>query len=243
MKQKLIRLKDRLQSLGYHQQLIQLLKLHPKWGFDLTELWPIQGDNFILDLQELIKTPNMNIPILTRIHLDIQMKKLDKQLIQLHHHVTAIEEETGRADLAIGYPFLSGTLADGTFIQAPLVLYPVQLIRHESYPYQWKLCRLNTEPQINQALLLALQKHHSATVDEAIMEESEYLSLANNPSLARWAGWLRSYQVHVEHNDGLIEPFHTYHKQSLPLDAPLELKPFLVLANFPLGNTAILQDL
>lgn len=243
MKQKLIRLRDRLQGLGYHPQLIQLLKLHPKWGFDLTDLWPIQGDNFILDLQELIKTPNMNIPILTRIHLDLQTKKLDKQLIQLHHHVTAIEEETGRADLAIGYPFLSGTLADGTFIQAPLVLYPVQLIRHETYPYQWKLCRLNTEPQINQALLLALQKHHSATVGESVLEDNEYISLATDPSLARWAGWLRSYQVHVTHDEELIEPFHSYSKQSLPLDAPLELKPFLVLANFPLGKTALLQDL
>src|SRR5690606_36024909 len=116
-------------------------------------------------------------------------------------------------------------------------------IRHETYPYQWKLCRLNTEPQINQALLLALQKHHSATVGESVLEDNEYISLATDPSLARWAGWLRSYQVHVTHDEELIEPFHSYSKQSLPLDAPLELKPFLVLANFPLGKTALLQDL
>ena len=34
--------------------------------------------------------------------------------------------ETGAANLAVGWPILEGACADGTWLRAPLLLYPVK---------------------------------------------------------------------------------------------------------------------
>lgn len=42
-------------------------------------------------------------------------------------------------DLYIGYPFNSGSILDGTYIRAPLFLYPVKLERVKTHGMMWTL--------------------------------------------------------------------------------------------------------
>ncbi|SFI84722.1 AAA domain-containing protein [Thermoflavimicrobium dichotomicum] len=242
MEQKLVRLKDRLSDISHHNRSIRLIKLFNKWAFDLTELAVVQGEGIIPYILDEIKKRNALIPILTQFHSDLQVEELDKKLLSIYRNIKQIEEETGRYDLSIGYPFLSGTLEDGTFIQAPLLLYPVRLIRCETHPYHWKLCRLDTEPQLNRALFLALKQRHQCSIDEMVFEDVDRLTRLEGQSIAKWAEWLKQYHVDVSYRDESVQSFTSYTQTTLPKHAPLEIKPYLILASFPQGNTAILHD-
>jgi len=52
---------------------------------------------------------------------------LSRKLTDLYRNLKGIEDETGMHDFYLGFPFLSGTLSDGTFFQVRLFLYPVRL--------------------------------------------------------------------------------------------------------------------
>ncbi|RAL26935.1 AAA domain-containing protein [Thermoflavimicrobium daqui] len=241
MEQKLIRLKDRLSDISQDNRAIRLIKLYHKWAFDITDLTRLRGADFLSYFLEEIRKPNALIPLLKQTDASHHADPIDKNLLSLYRNCKQLEEETGIYDLAVGYPFLSGTLEDGTFIQAPLFLYPVRLVRCQSNPIRWELYRQETEPQLNRALFLALKQFHQCSIDETIFEDVDRLARLEGNTVAKWASWLKEYQVDVTYEKETIQPFDVYSKSTLP-NQKLEIKPHLILASFPQGNSSILHD-
>lgn len=127
MKEKLIHMKDKLNNINNRNRSIRLLKMYNKWGFDLTELDSLSAEKVSSNIVEkIIKSPNKEIVIL-KPTIENESMAISKKLTDLSRNMKGIEEETGVHDFYLGYPFLTGTLADGTFFQAPLFLYPVRL--------------------------------------------------------------------------------------------------------------------
>ena len=77
---------------------------------------------------------------------------LSKKLTDLYRQIKAMEDETGVNDFYLGYPFLSGVLLDGTFIQAPLFLYPIRLEKDNLSMRKWVLYTEEGGPQLNRTL-------------------------------------------------------------------------------------------
>ncbi|MCC6574841.1 MAG: DUF4011 domain-containing protein [Planctomycetes bacterium] len=119
-------------------------------------------------------------------------EKLNSTLVQLSRNAAAIAAETGATDLYFGYPWISGNCKDGTFLQAPVLLYPVQIRVERSPRLQWFVePRDDAKPLFNEALALALDKFHETKLQEDLIQEAEdqgdNRSLGNNPSaLITW---------------------------------------------------------
>ncbi len=53
------------------------------------------------------------------------------QINYLKREIDAVEKETGKYELFIGYPFVEGRFNDGTFVRGPLALFPIELVKKE----------------------------------------------------------------------------------------------------------------
>lgn len=242
MKDKLISLKDRLNDLSRRNRSIRMLKLYDKWSFDLYNLKKIEKDPVSL-LDAVVKlTVNQ-----TLVKQDIDNDEslvLSKRLTNLYRNLKSIEEETGLYDLFVGYPFVSGTMRDGTYVRAPLFLYPVRLERDKSLGTSWRLsANKEAEPQLNRTLFLAMKKLNEVNLPEEIFEKVE--ELASNHDYKAWLNGLKAYSLNFSMNvQEELLPFKDYKKETIPVfkKGDFQLERMAVLGHFPQGNSALLKD-
>src|SRR5699024_9628727 len=126
MKEKMVLLKDRLNDLSRRNRSIRLLRLYNKWSFDISELSKVNKDAVSLLKDVVAEKANT---LVKQDPKNDEALVLSNKLQTLYRNVNAIEEETGLYDLYLGYPFISGSMRDGTYVRAPLFLYPVRLNR------------------------------------------------------------------------------------------------------------------
>src|SRR5690606_36364231 len=86
-------------------------------------------------------------------------------------------EETGSNDHFLGYPFLSGAVGQGTAVagypvRAPLVLYPVDLVRDGRGARGFRLApRKDEAPTVNHSLLRLIFNKKRFAFPDALAEE------------------------------------------------------------------------
>lgn len=240
MREQLTRLKDRLNDLSLRNRSIRLLKLNKKWNVDLLQLDGIQGDGGTEKILGAVLSRREKVSLLRITSGNRRMESMGHRLTTLYRNLRQIEEETGMYDLYLGYPFLSGTLTDGTYIQAPLFLYPVRLERRDTGNRSWSLHRGEGDPQLNRTLMLALKKFHRFQVEDTIYDEAEEQALKGD--IGSWTQWLRDHGLDLTDPDPDLSPLPEYKKEEIPEQAPLTLNRYVVLGNFPQGNSAILRD-
>ncbi|MGP4077442.1 AAA domain-containing protein [Halobacillus sp. K22] len=241
MKEKMVLLRDRLNDLSRRNRSIRMLKLYDKWTFDISELKKINvnPEEYLRDLLD-----KKEKTFVKQSHDQEEAMVLSKKLTTLFRNLNAIEEETGLYDLYAGYPFIDGTMTDGTYIRAPLFLYPVRLNKEKKHGVEWKVEPIPDEtPQLNRSLFLALQKLSDLHVPELIYEEAE--EKAASMDLENLAEWLEGYGMNVEPLlDENIKEVESYRKEDIPVvpKGRFRLQHQAVIGHFPQGNSAILKD-
>lgn len=236
MKETLNRLKDCLNDLNRRNRSLRLIRTPKQFVFDLMEIEAIRGAGTLSSLLQTIQSTQKTIPLLQVRKVTGQTQKVLEKLQTLYRSIHHLEEETGCYELFIGYPFLSGTLQDNLFIQAPLCLYPIRLERKQQN--SWYIQRPEVhEPLLNRSLFLALQtcfSHRFFETDDA--------SLPTTMKLADWAAWLQEKGITVSFVEEAFQPLSTYRREETPQHAPLHLHPFAVMGIFPQGYASIAQD-
>jgi len=91
-----------------------------------------------------------------------------EQLKHIWRKDKALFEETGQRELYVGYPFVEGRFPGGMRVRAPLVLFPVDVLREEK---SWKLKLREEPPSFNRSLLLAFAHYTESKLPEALLEE------------------------------------------------------------------------
>jgi superfamily I DNA and/or RNA helicase len=242
MKDKLIALKDRLNDLSKRNRSLRMLKRYDKWAFDLNDLSRVGKDpNALIDSvakqtvnQTLVKQDLDNEDTLVLSH----------KLTNLYRNLKSIEEETGLYDLFVGYPFVSGAMRDGTYIRAPLFLYPIRLEREKGLGTSWKLVsNKESEPQLNRTLFLAMKKLGDINLPEEVLERLE--GLATSHDYKPWFNELKSISLNIrmDPGEGLIS-FNDYNKETFPVfkNGEFLIERMAILGHFPQGNSALLKD-
>jgi hypothetical protein len=106
-----------------------------------------------------------------KIKRDEIKKVLANEISKLKNLKREIEEfarETGRYEMFIGYPFVTGALGNETVINAPLLLFPVVIeIENETVSIEMKR---NERVQLNKVFILAYAKHYRVNIDELNLE-------------------------------------------------------------------------
>ncbi|MBP2656529.1 MAG: hypothetical protein H6Q73_4098, partial [Firmicutes bacterium] len=246
MLQKLETLRDKLSDLSKSNRSLRLLKLQDKWNFDLAALDQIQTTKHS-STQQIIKrlmsgsTPLYLISNQSEEEIGI---KINQQLATLQRNLSAIEEETGLYSVYIGYPFLSGKMTDGTFVQAPIFLFPVRLEKQtEGNNPGWILTReTGEEPTINRTLLLAIQKYCQLKIDDQIYDNAKELAKENLATeLCRL---LTASGVTTVVDDGAMAKLPEFTQKTIPgvPEGHFTIKTHAVLGHFPQGNSTLLKD-
>ncbi|PLR67725.1 helicase [Bacillus sp. UMB0893] len=242
MKAHLIHMRDKLNNINKRNRSIRLLKIYQKWSFDMVALNSTEDNE---DAQSIVskiaqqKTKG-KITLLNPSLDDEKSMVLSKKLTDLYRQIKAMEDETGVHDFYLGYPFLSGTLLDGTFIQAPLFLYPIRLEKDNIARQRWVLQIEEGGPQLNRTLFLALKKLNKLGFSEEIFEEA--VSIASSMDFVKIKGFLEKHQLNVQFNETGLGRLTEYKAQDIPELANLTLLENAVIGDFPQGGSSIVRD-
>jgi hypothetical protein len=220
------------------------MKLYNKWSFDLTELDALSRlskEKVSMAIIEQIIQQSKNEVILLKptINHEVSMN-LSKKLTDLYRNIKGIEEETGIHDFYLGFPFLSGTLSDGTFFQAPLFLYPIRLEKNNVNAQKWVIKIDEGGPQINRTLFLAFKKLNNLSFSEEFFEQAA--DIANNNNYEEWLLFLKKYEMNVSFTPRGITKLKEYRSEEVPVVASLTLLENAVIGNFPQGGSSLVKD-
>lgn len=235
-------MRDKLNNINKRNRSIRLLKIHQKWSFDFASIDSIKGKE---DAQSILKKivqqkTKGKITLLNPSLDDEKSLILSKKLTDLYRQIKAMEDETGVNDFYLGYPFLSGVLLDGTFIQAPLFLYPIRLEKDNISMRKWVLYTEEGGPQLNRTLFLALKKLNKLGFSEEIFEEAD--AVASSMNFAEISAFLEKHQMKVQFIETDLSRLKEYKAGDIPEVANLTLLENAVIGDFPQGGSSIVRD-
>ncbi|MGY6557976.1 MAG: AAA domain-containing protein [Nitritalea sp.] len=171
---------------------------------------------------------------------------LSAQLFQLAKWAHRQEEESGTVALALGWPFVLGTLLDGAPIAAPLFVLPVQLLLREN---TWRLQATEEGLQWNSAFLAAyFQGREELYPLEALQDCLEQLLRCETVGdfLALLYPFLKKHLALHFNQDLFSGRLQAMPEAALPEESGqgrLKLYPFQVLGGFGSPEEVFLQAL
>lgn len=242
MKEKLVYLKDRLNDLSKRNRSIRMLKLYDKWAFDISNVNKLNNTNAQTVVERIVAQKG-NVELVKQNMQDDISLVLSRKLTNLFRNIKGIEEETGLYDLYMGFPFITGKMLDGTFIRAPLFLYPVRLEKEKAGGTRWKVYMEEGQPQLNRTLFLAFKKFSGIDIPEVIFEEAE--EQAKEINYLNWISWLKTHSLNILwSNESELQVFKDYKQDEIPEFAKgqFQLENMAVLGVYPQGNSALLKD-
>ena len=179
-------------------------------------------------------------------------QKLETNLTHLYRNANLIEAETGARDLYLGYPWISGVCddAEATFLQAPLLLFPVQLTVSRRPRLQWEVThREGSEPIFNEALNLALEQYHQTSLSDEFADRAadraEDAEVAASPGLLiDWfAEQFSALGIRIEGTDPGIAPLPEYLAAEVPKTTQgFRISGRVVIGYFPQAGSALRAD-
>lgn len=113
-------------------------------------------------------------------------ERLDKDLAAVRNFTDGVETETGSQDLHLGWPFLTGVCSDidKTYLQAPLMLFPVELVKDRQPQARWRVVRRkDADPIFNETLAFALESYHKTTLSDDFLEAASEKAMSEPPEL------------------------------------------------------------
>ncbi|MET1170185.1 AAA domain-containing protein [Paenibacillus amylolyticus] len=242
MKDQLVHMRDKLNNINKRNRSIRLLKIYQKWSFDLSMIDIVETKQETESILKGILEQRIKEKI-TLLKPSIDNEKsisLSKKLTDLYRQIKATEDESGVHDLYLGYPFLSGTLFDGTFIQAPLFLFPIRLEKDNTKLQKWVIQLEEGGPQLNRTLFLALKKLNQLNFPEEIFEEA--VSVAGSMDFKEVIDFLGKQQLKVEYTETGLSRLKEYMSNDIPEVANMTLLENAVIGDFPQGGSAIVRD-
>ncbi|MCA8934975.1 MAG: DUF4011 domain-containing protein [Planctomycetes bacterium] len=208
-----------------------------------------RDERYELLIDERDELEEVETPEFKRVRL---FKKLDANLTQLSRNARQIEEETGAVDLYLGYPWIIGNCDDteGTFLQAPVMLFPVRLVAQRSPRLEWVLeARSDAEPIFNEALALALEQFHETKFSEELVNEVEEAAASEEAS--RDPAWLIDWlhakltEVGLRMSDSttVLSSLPEYKAEQVPrATGAFALRAHAVVGYFPQAGSSLRRD-
>lgn len=276
---RLKQLSDRLINITKGNRSIRLLRKTKQRCFDLAEVTPLNPKTCGIVLDNILAEKSADVltykdcpvdPREARYELLIDdnddleeqetpqfkkvklFRKLDSNLTQLGRFASAVEAETGAEDLYLGYPWLCGVCDDteGTYLQAPLMLFPVRLRLENSPRMRWVVTpRDDAEPIFNGALAMALKLYNKTELDEAFFDDAlvAVRREAEEPGLTELVGWFqdRFTQLGMRMTDPVreIEPLREFKAATVPNDTQgFTIRSHAVIGYFPQTESSLKRD-
>lgn len=154
----------------------------------------------------------------------------------LKREIEEFAKETGRYELFVGYPFVTGYLNKDITIKAPLILFPI-VINVENDTTVSIEAKHDEFVQFNKVLMLAYAKEHRLNTDGMIMEFDnlmDYKLKSVKDVLDYLSAYGFKFEVDRKFDNGLIK-FDDIKEQNFKFD--LKIINSCVIGRFPLANS------
>ncbi len=200
-----------------------------------------------IDDKQLLEQKKLEIDNKIQEKYELELKKIDKKfdkiidfsnsLIYLQREISATEKETGLYELFVGYPFSEGRFHDNSFVKAPLLLFPVRIIKDHNKWYLENI--LDQDILINKVFVLGYAKYNEVKVNNFDTEFSSLEQFGDNLTESILSYFdenkIKIQDTGIRH----IEKFIDYTNQSLPnyKIGEIVLKNYIVLGQFPIANS------
>lgn len=242
LKSQLIHMRDKLNNINKRNRSIRTLKLIQKWNFDLAIIDEIKNPETSQSIvNKIVEHKTKGKITLVSPSMDDEFSlRQSKKLTDLYRKIKAMEDETGVHDFYLGYPFVAGTLMDGTFIQAPLYLYPIRLEKDSMTKQKWIIQLDEGGPQLNRTLFLAIKKLNKINFTEEFFEEAN--ELGKDLNIHDALKFLAENNLPLEYTPTGIKRLSEYTTATVPSMAKLTVIENAIIGDFPQGGSAIVRD-
>ncbi|MBQ8749542.1 MAG: hypothetical protein IJZ29_03645 [Clostridia bacterium] len=159
-------------------------------------------------------------------------------LTALKREIEEFSKETGRYELFIGYPFVTGAISKDIVVKAPLLLFPcvIDVIDDTTVDIELKH---DEHIQLNKVLMLAYAKEKRINIEELDLDFSSPIA-SRFKTIEELISYLRDNGI--KFNGATKASLENYDKIKEPrFNDALELKNACILGRFPLAN-AIYND-
>lgn len=165
------------------------------------------------------------------------------QINYLKREIDAVEKETGKYELFIGYPFVEGRFNDGTFVRGPLALFPIELVKKNN---RWSIKNIvDQDILINKVLAYGYAKYNNIKLEDFDMEFSSLDVFGEDPIQGMIQYVNERKLVTNDPQDLSVEKFVDYTNDTIPgykSGGELLVKPYAVLGQFPPLSNSIYTD-
>jgi len=238
-------LRDRFVAVNMRSRTLRLLRPSKSGALDLSR---VEDAKRLLWLVQVLGSDTARPGILADVASAATGDSLSADVATLAHAARADRMETGADDLAVGWPFLEGRAADGTWLRAPLFLYPVALGQTKKGRLRWTIEPIGS-PVLNEPLVQTLARLGGVrvTVEDFLKRDDDGRFKVDD---ATWKGLLETLQVAGvrlhETPPALpalepLEPRDAEQRDAAPLDR-FKLRFHLVLGRFPAAASTIVQE-
>ena len=162
-------------------------------------------------------------------------------LKSLKREIEEFAKETGRYEMFVGYPFVTGNIGKDIFIKAPLILFPVTINIDDDTTVSLEV-KSGELVQFNKVLLLAYAKQHRLNFEGLLMEFDnlmDYKLKSVKDVLDYLSAYGFEFNIDKNFDKGLIS-FDNVLEPSFKDDV-LTIQNACVIGRFPLAN-AIYND-
>ncbi len=248
IRERLEQLRDRFVAVSLRSRSVRLRRTSRSGAFDLWRLRDHDTDalaNLLATLGREGAAPTRLCAVRGGEHTE-----LVEDIVHLARASRQERMETGADILAVGGPILEGVCSDGTWLRAPVVLFPVSLQKTSTGRLGWEVAPRGA-PELNEPLVQTLERLEGIRLDR-----SELLELDADGELgvdAETWGALQAYLTRIglalESTDALpdLAPFPPRTPDDIEemggTDAgSFRLHHHLLLGRFPLSASSIILD-
>ena len=237
----------RLTNLSGGNRMLFLPRLTTGKHIDLQRFSQICGGTAFSILQRMLQDkPAVLTPMADPRMPEVSV--LSSEVKALKRSANFLFEEGGTKDLHLGWPFVRGKMNDGTWVNCPLLLIPVDI---EASEKEWRLIpRKGSHISFNKTFLLALAFYNKTPLVTRLMDE-DFENVDRDTTVFRTAlySMMQAENLEIHFNpDNYRDALGTYPMSSKDefdkqhQNGQLKLFPNAVLGIFPQSDSYLVPD-
>ncbi len=256
---RLEQLRDRFIAATLGTPSLRLRRLARSRGLDLSRLKEKDPRAFEEVLSALGQSGSTDVAneavALCDIRPDANLEAFADDVSVLAHAAREERLESGSDDLAIGWPFLEGSTRDGTWIRAPLLLFPISLKTSKKGRLSWQL-RSEGPAVLNEPLVEFLVREQGFRLDftELFDDETPQITEQSWGQISRHLQKMglpfgESFDEGSSANETSqklpplqkIDPVTSEERETAALDS-FQLRHHIVMGRFPVSASNVIVD-
>ncbi|QNO14099.1 DUF4011 domain-containing protein [Alkalicella caledoniensis] len=158
-------------------------------------------------------------------------------LTYLDREINALEKETGRYELYVGFPFVEGKFQDNSLVRAPIFLIPVRILKENNKWYIQNI--MEQDILINKVFIYGYSKYNENKLKEFQTEFTTF-ELFDKDIVGSVIRYLDAQKIVIQDTEKReIERFADYTDKNIPdyKTGEIILKNHLILGQFPISNS------